>query len=448
MKAWRIAGLFLVVACIAIPSTALAAGSDRPVLEKLLGATLFRDKNLSMFGNQACVSCHHPSAAFADPDNVRDPKLSPVSNGSDVNLFGGRNAPSAAYAGFSPKLHWNAVDGLFIGGLFWDGRASGLDSSVTAGLGAGPTGDPLADQAKGPILNPVEMALPDEATVVSIVRTANYAWLFELVYPDVLYNDAQIGTAYNNIATAIAAFERSSAVNRFNSRFDKFLRERGGDVSAFGVEIDPATGFRKYVGPPKMFRSRYLTYQEADGLALFNADSEVQMKIGTNNVGGMCYLCHLTTRHNPNYGLNSTQRANPFSADGTYPPLFTDFSYDNLGIPKSTNPLIANNPVDFGLGAETRLVELNNLLPNVDIAAERGKFRVPSLRNVADTPPYGHNGSFPDLQSIVHFYNTRDGGSFPPPEVLENVNINELGNLGLSPAQEAAIVAFMKTLSD
>jgi cytochrome c peroxidase len=59
-----------------------------------------------------------------------------------------------------------------------------------------------------------------------------------------------------------------------------------------------------------------------------------------------------------------------------------------------------------------------------------------------------HNGVFKSLKEVVHFYNTRDVGNWPPPEVPENVNTDELGDLGLTPEEEDAIVAFMETLSD
>ena len=98
-----------------------------------------------------------------------------------------------------------------------------------------------------------------------------------------------------------------------------------------------------------------------------------------------------------------------------------------------------------------------------------GKHKVPTTRNVALGPEglvkaYGHHGYFKSLLGIVHFYNTRDvlprcpgayaesealaASCWPAPEVPENVNTAELGNLGLSPDEEAAIVAFLKTLSD
>lgn len=103
-------------------------------------------------------------------------------------------------------------------------------------------------------------------------------------------------------------------------------------------------------------------------------------------------------------------------------------------------------------------------------SVERGKFKVPTLRNVDKRPypefvkAFAHNGYFKSLEGIVHFYNTRDvlpecpvdyteaealdHGCWPPPEVAANLNTAELGNLGLSPAEEADLVAFLKTLSD
>jgi len=100
-----------------------------------------------------------------------------------------------------------------------------------------------------------------------------------------------------------------------------------------------------------------------------------------------------------------------------------------------------------------------------------GKQKVPTLRNLDKRPYEGfvkafmHNGYFKSIKSVVHFYNTRDTkprcpdkfttesdalaqGCWPEPEVADNVNTDELGNLGLTEAEEDAIVAFLKTLSD
>jgi len=130
------------------------------------------------------------------------------------------------------------------------------------------------------------------------------------------------------------------------------------------------------------------------------------------------------------------------------------------------------NWVDYGLGGflATTVDYANNADENM------GKHKVPTLRNVDKRPDeddvkaYGHNGYFKTLEGIVHFYNTRDtlpkceeldtplmdateaeaiaAGCWPAPEVADNVNNVELGDLGLSIDDEKAIVAFMMTLSD
>jgi cytochrome c peroxidase len=91
---------------------------------------------------------------------------------------------------------------------------------------------------------------------------------------------------------------------------------------------------------------------------------------------------------------------------------------------------------------------------------------VPTLRNVDKRPhaafvkAYGHNGYFKSLESIVHFYNTRDLlptcgergqpgiDCWPAPEIADNINTRQVGALGLTAREEAAIVAFLRTLSD
>ena len=99
--------------------------------------------------------------------------------------------------------------------------------------------------------------------------------------------------------------------------------------------------------------------------------------------------------------------------------------------------LLTPDSIDLGLG------------PIVGKEEENGKFRVPTLRNIALAAPYGHNGYFKALEEIVHFYNVRDvSDEFPPAEYPVAVNRDELGNLGLTPEEEADLVAFMKTLTD
>ena len=357
------------LSCVLFVGTAAAAlaGTD----EETLGQRLYFDKNLSLNQNQSCASCHLPDTGFVDPMNVQDPWNSVVSLGSDITLNGGRNSPTSGYAAFIPTFGFDDAEGLYFGGQFWDGRAN-----------------TLKDQAKGPFLNPVEMAMPDAAAVIAaIADPANknykqYVKLFASVYGiDLTDPNLDIVNAYDKTAQAIAVFEQSTRFVKFNSKFDYFL-----------------------AGKAK------LTTQELNGLALYEGKA-------------MCSACH-----------PSAATINP---DGTIvPPLFSDFTYDNLGIPKSMNPLIINNDIDLGLGG--RLGD----------PAENGKFRVPSLRNIALTPPYGHNGYFATLEEIVLFYNTAGDGTWPAPEVAENVNRDELGDLGLTPQEEADLVAFLKTLSN
>lgn len=349
--------LFVVMSLVMVLGVGSNAGASGS--KELLGSFLYFDTNLSNPPGQSCGSCHLPSAGFADPD-----KSIPVSAGVVEGRFGGRNSPSAAYAAYSPDFYFNDVDGLWMGGQFWDGRALNLEA-----------------QAKGPFLNPAEMNNTKEG-VIKAIRKSAYAWLFKAVYG--LNSLQNVETAYDRVAEAIAAFERTKYLNRFTSKYDYYVK---GKVN--------------------------LTRKEARGLALFNDPAK-----------GNCAACHPST-----------------SADGVTPALFTDFSYDNLGIPK--NPEIAElmgvePPIDLGLGV------------TVGDPAENGKFKVSSLRNLAKTGPYGHNGYFKTLKDIVHFYNTRDvpGAGWELPEYPNTVNVDELGNLGLTSAEEEDIVAFLLTLTD
>jgi cytochrome c peroxidase len=153
-------------------------------------------------------------------------------------------------------------------------------------------------------------------------------------------------------------------------------------------------------------------------------------------------------------------------------PLFTDFTYDNLGVPRNPlnpfyreptwNPL-GKNWVDEGLGGFLKSAGYDASV----YEPELGKMKVPTLRNVDKRPypwfikAYSHNGYFKSLRKIVHFYNTRDVlppctdcrgipgyNCWPKPEEPLNVNKTEMGNLGLTPWEEYAIVAFLRTLSD
>jgi cytochrome c peroxidase len=308
--------------------------------------------------------------------------------GAVPTRFGNRKPPSAAYGGESPVMYYNSHKQIFIGGMFWDGRATGWE-----------LGDPLAEQARGPFLNPLEQNNASKQVVIDKIHQSTYANLFEKVYGRNIWNN--INNAFNKVADAISAYEKSDEVNPFTSKYDYYLKEK--------VQ---------------------LSREEKKGLKLFNGK-------------GNCNKCHLSKPGNKKE-----------------PPLFTDFTYDNLGIPKNpNNPFYTQPPdinpdglnwIDHGLGGFLQTTTHYSQYA----AANYGRQKVPTLRNVDLRPSptfvkaYGHNGFFKSLKSIVHFYNTRDVESWPPPEYAATVNTTELGNLGLTSNEEDAIVAFLKTLSD
>ena len=379
-----------------------------------LGEFLYFDEDLSEPAGQACASCHLPGVGFDDPDSHL-----PVSEGVIHGLFGGRNSPASAYAMYAPTRHFDEGEGLWIGGQFWDSRATGEV-----------LGDPLADQALGPFLNPVEMANPDKATVVKDVRRSSYANLFKEVCGKVKFNDpTSVEAAYDCIALSIAAFERTELFGQFNSKYDAYLQaclSAGGDPDGCAMGTDAAA---------EGARDGILTDLEWTGLQLFMGENNND-GIMDPGEGAMCAACHVAS-FTPDPGNVAVPNWSP---NGLVPPVFTDFTYDNLGVP--VNPEIAAlagpQPTDYGLGAI------------VGDPAENGKFKVMTLRNIGLTAPYGHNGFFATLGEITHFYNTRDVAAegWDSPEVPDTINMDELGNLGLSPEDEAALVEFMMTLSD
>jgi cytochrome c peroxidase len=375
-----------------------------------LGKRLFFDKNLSTPAGQECAACHAASVGFTGPEETLN-EAGAVYEGAVTGRFGNRKPPSAAYAGGSPILHRNE-NGDFVGGMFSDGRATGetLD-------------DPLAEQALGPFLNPLEQNMPDKKSVVLAVRKSDYAGLFAKIWgPSALDAEHDLDGAFVRIGRAIAAYERSSEVNPYHSKFDDFWRA----AEAKGLEVEEIDA----VNAPK-FANLGLTETELHGLVLFNTK-------------GLCSRCHV------------------LSPEKGRPPVFTDYTYDNIGVPRNPmNPFYAQgrqfNPdgpawVDAGLGGTLKAMDKDKALA----AENAGKHKVPTLRNVDLRPSpnfikaYMHNGFFKSLEDVVHFYNTRDKAEagWPAPEVAANVNNDEMGDLGLTRAEEGAIVAFMKTLSD
>jgi len=201
----------------------------------------------------------------------------------------------------------------------------------------------LARQAEGPLLGAREMANANKASVVGKIAKAAWADDFKALYGKDILSDTD--RAFDKLTQALQAFQRDDTVfNGFSSKYDSVL---AGQVE--------------------------LTAQEARGLALFNDTTK-----------GNCAACHPSEK----------------SADGK-PPLFTDFSYDNLGVPRNPEIIANRDPAYFDLG----LCGRPDLKTREDLC---GAFRVPSLRNVTLRQVYFHNGRYRSLKDAVTFYVQRD----------------------------------------
>ncbi|MGO4851303.1 cytochrome-c peroxidase [Phaeovulum sp. W22_SRMD_FR3] len=336
------------------------------------GEALFFDTALSANRTLSCASCHDPNAGFVDPRETAAGRA--VSLGDNGQSLGDRNAPSAAYARFSPAFG-KTPDGKWRGGQFHDGRAAGL-----------------AEQAGGPPLNPIEMAMPDKASVSARLReNPRYALMLDRAGATTPEAD------YEAMTRAIAAFEETDTFAPFTSKYDRYLR---GEVK--------------------------LSDEEELGRVLFFSQQF------TN-----CNMCHQL-------------RADPLARDET----FSNYQYHNIGVPANRAARAENgmaDHIDHGL--------LEN--PAVTDPAEDGKFKVPSLRNVAVTGPYMHNGVFTDLRTVVLFYNKYNsraaarqinpetGAPWAAPEVPGTLSMTELEHgPALDDQRIDALVAFLKTLTD
>ncbi|WP_455289803.1 cytochrome-c peroxidase [Cupriavidus necator] len=325
--------------------------------------------------------------------------------GPRMDLPGLRNTPSLAYAHFSPAFGIDE-DGKAVGGFFHDGRA-----------------DSLAQQAQKPFFTPFEMANQSPQELLERLLTRPYLDEFTEMFGKAAVQDA--ATALAGIGQALAQYQKEDpAFHAFSSKYDAYVR-----------------------GQAK------LSSQEQNGLALFNDPAK-----------GNCAACH-----------NS-------SPTDTTPALFTDFTYDNIGIPR--NWKIAANVDGNGLSYVPKnglalgapgheyydLGLCGPLREDLTASPSRcGAFKVPTLRNVALTGPYFHNGVFNTLQEAVAWYVTRDtdpgrwyrkADGTPdtafndlPQAYAGNVNVSEVPYIPslaptLSDGEIADLVRFLCTLTD
>jgi len=426
----------------------VAAPPDNQIQQiELLGKLMLYDKNLSVYRNEACAFCHMPETGFTGPVSELN-RTTGAYPGSVRTRFSDRKPQSHAYAPLSPVLHYNPGQGDLVGGNFWDMRATGRR-----------LGNPAAEQALGPPTNPVEMGLPDSACAVYRASQRPYRALFESVWGAQAFviawpgdveevcdrpgppnageplpiqlsplDRGRVGSTFDQMAQSIASYEASAEVTSFTSKFDAVLAKK----------------------------ARF-TPQEQQGYDVFRGK-------------GRCNECH---------------RDGGPGED----PLFTDFTASNIGTPANPRlPYYEENRTDalgytanpqgtsFVDGGVGTFLKQGHLLSQPSAVDQRwlklapdnqARMQVPTLRNVDKRPyptfvkAYGHNGYFTSLKEIVHFYNTRDvlprckphdAGEgttcWPAPESTDNMNTSKVGHLGLSDAEEDALVAFMQALTD
>lgn len=256
--------------------------------------------------------------------------------------------------------------------------------------------DGLAGQAAGPPLNPLEMGMPDEAAVVARLEE-NEQYVAAFRFH---YGDDVLGdseAAYRAMADAIAAYERTDTFAPFDSKYDRWLR---GDAT--------------------------FTFKELTGKSLFFSEF-------TN-----CGICHqLHGNGDPVRRLEET---------------FSGYEFHNIGVPENAAVRAKNGVTgpDPGLAGS----------PEYDAPEHRGKFKVPTLRNIAVTGPYMHNGVFRELRTTVLFYqqfidpaahpnNPETGEPWREPEVPETVSTELLRvGRGLTELEIDSLVCFLRTLTD
>ena len=428
----------------------------------MLGKALFFDTTLSTPVGQSCSSCHSPATGFTFPDSQVNQQLG-VAPGVIPGRFGFRDVPQASYAAYIPigPPKYNRLMQSYVGGMFWDGRATDL-----------------TNQATFPFQNPNEMNnlthnVGDPSLVVQSVAQGPSASLFKSIYGSDIFTQP-VATAFADITDAIAEYEKSSEVSPFSSKYDAWR--------AGLAQLSPA---------------------ELDGLRILTGSWTGRPGGAPYGKFAQCVSCH---------GVPSDPSSGP--------DLWTNACFANIGVPRNlNNPYYAQtdpvadpvgfNPdgaafVDLGLGDflyPQMGLPSGNTGPgsdgNGDFLAVNGSFKAPSFRNVDLRPSptfvkaYMHNGVFKTLEDVVHFYNTRnlttipgeliDFGKadpyaglkgtplWPPPEyaspdtlqnpsgdpgntALPGITFGEgsaqVGNLILSPDDEAHIVAFLQTLSD
>jgi len=380
----------------------------------LLGKEIFFDKTLSASGKVACATCHSPEAAYGPPNRY------PVQRGGPSGkAFGIRAVPSLRYLfrnpSFSIGLEDPEVENVDIPALakqaatatrplktaFSDAAAAALVPQ--GGLFWDGRANTLQHQAMGPLLSPFEMANRDANDVSRKLQQSSYAGILTQLFGPRIFADPS--RVVDEAMFAVARFQiEDPSFRPFSSKYDAYLEGK-------------AT----------------LTAPERHGLDLFNDRNAAN-----------CAGCH-------------PSRA---SRDGR-PPMFTDFQYEALGVPRNPAIHINRDPGFYDLGLCGPIRD--------DLRDQKqycGMFRTPSLRNTAVRPVYFHNGRYTSLEQVMEFYDFRDtqpekiyprGQKFNdlPPASRPNADITDPPfdrKPGQAPAMSKQdmrdIIAFLKTLND
>jgi cytochrome c peroxidase len=475
-----------------------------------LGKYVFFDK-ISNPPRMACVTCHDPETGgtgSVSGVNLHQVAIT----GANPHTVGNLKPPTNAYASLIPPLFKGCRFGVpgICGGNFWNGRAEGefppdftgatkhigeevfyttdgeyfgdieLDYALDYDSYFGPT----ADQALNPMPNDVEQNIERKA-VCNHVKKAKYAPLYKLVWgvdidcsdqdpvavqaEDVDLPEYPFDIAFKRIMLSVCAWQASVDLNSFSSKRDKALQRE-----LNGTDVDESPGKFPLVG---------LTDEENRGHDLFYGVTSVLNPTGKN---ARCSACHSDNPGIP--GVPADTGAEQFQ-------LYADDGYHNIGTPK--NPEI---PVTYNLDGTIKDPDLG-LKGLTGDERHRGFHKTPTLRCVDKrkgegfVKAYTHNGWFKSLESIVHFYNTAwfGGQTFIPGQGLVNVPYEDttastfgvvqcpegietekdalanncwpkpavsgngpgspaipflLGDLKLTLDEEAAIVAYLKTLTD
>jgi cytochrome c peroxidase len=385
-----------------------------------LGKKIFFDPTLSASGRQACASCHSPAHAYGPPND-----LAVQLGGPHLSQQGYRPPPSLMYLYRQPNFSIGPDQGdadvapdlaqvaSQVSGVARAQKNAGVAPAAPAMVPQGGMfwdgrADTLQLQASGPMLNPVEMANANIGDVMAKLQRTSYSKDFIQLFGSNVFQNTELAMSEAMFAVARYQVEEQS-FHPYTSKYDYWLEGKA-----------------------------RLSQAELHGLHLFNDPNKAN-----------CAGCHLSKP----------------SADGL-PPMFTDYQYEALGVPRNTH-LVANQDhgfFDMGICGPFR-TDLK------DQTQYCGMFLTPTLRNVSTRKVFFHNGVYKTLEDVMAFYNERntDPKKFYPlgPDgkvrkyddlpVQFHANIDDKDapfdrKFGDKPAMTEAdirdIIAFLKTLND